>query len=161
MFHLGSITETRMHPYMQRTPIWMFIDSAAPDLIAECRFFISDRITVNPVKKSNVPEMVSTVQSAILNQNLIIIDYGGYYNYTKRQWVKKNTNLLEEQWSMLIWNEKQDNYDPIVPNDVSDSATYAVVSWFKNPENIQYFNISKLLGRNTKLISDIIREMKE
>lgn len=156
MFHLGSLTETRINPHMRRTPIFMFIDSAAPDLIAECRFFLSDRIDVNPVKKGTVPEMVATVQSAIMNQNLVVIDYGGYYNYTKRRWIKKDTNLLAEQWGMLIWNEKQDNYDPIVPNDVSDAATYAVVSWFRNQQNIQYFNIAKLMGRTTTLISDII-----
>lgn len=156
-FHLGSLNETRSHPYMHRIPIWMFIDSAAPDLIQECRFFLSDRISVNPVKKDNVPIMVSTVQSAIMNENLIIIDYGGYYNYTKRRWIKRNTNLLEEQWSMLIWNERQDNYDPIVPNDVSDAATYGVISWFKNTENIQYFNIQKLMGGGFKLISDMIK----
>lgn len=157
-FHLGSLTETRTNPYMKRIPIWMYIDSAAPDLIQECRFFLSDRISISPVKKANVPEMVSTVQSAIMNENLIIIDYGGYYSYTKRRWIKKNTNLLEEQWSMLIWNERQDNYDPIVPNDVSDAATYGVISWFKNPENIQHFNIQKLMGGGFKLIRDMINE---
>ena len=156
-FHLGSLTETRTRPGMSRTPIWMFIDSAAPDLIQECRFFLSDRIEINPVKKLPVPQMVATVQSAILNENLIIIDYGGYYNYTKRKFIKKNTNLLEEQWSMLIWNEKQDNYDPIVPNDVSDAATYGIISWFKNAENIQYFNIQKLIGRGILKISDILK----
>lgn len=157
-FHLGSISETRTHPYMNRVPIWMFIDNAAPDLIQECRFFMSDRIAVNPVKKDNVPIMVSTVQSAIMNKNIIIIDYGGYYNYTQRRFIKRQTNLLEEQWSMLIWNERQDNYDPIVPNDVSDAATYGIISWFKNPENIQFFNIQKLMGRGFKLISDILNE---
>lgn len=156
MFHLGSLVETRANPRLPRVPIYMFIDSAAPDLIAECRFFMSDRIAINPVKKDNVPIMVSTVQSAIMGENLIIIDYGGYYNYTKKRWVKRNINLLEEQWGMLIWNEKQDNYDPIVPNDVSDASTYAVVSWFKNQENMQYFNIRKLMGSSTRLIRDII-----
>ena len=160
-FHLGSLTETRTHPYMHRIPMWMFIDSAAPDLVQECRFFLSDRIAVNPVKKDNVPIMVSKVQSAILNENIIIIDYGGYFNYTKRRFIKRDVNLLQEQWSMLIWNERQDNYDPIVPNDVSDAATYGIVAWFKNEENIQYFNIQKLLGRGFKLISDIINSNKE
>ena len=141
---------------MNRVPVWMFIDSAAPDLIQECRFFLSDRCSVNPVKKENVPQMVSTVQSAILNGNIIIIDYGGYKSYTKNKWIKTKTNLLAEQWEMLTWNEKQDNYDPIIPNDVSDAATYAIVSWFKNQENIQYFNIAKIMGKQTKLIHDII-----
>jgi hypothetical protein len=59
---------------------------------------------------------------------------------------------------MLIWNERQDNYDPIVPNDVSDAATYGAISWFKNTENIQFFNIQKLMGRGFKKISDILNE---
>lgn len=156
MFHLGTVRECRLHPYMQRIPIWMRIDSAAPDLIQECRFFLSDRCSVDAVKKENVPQMVSTVQSAILNENIIIIDYGGYKSYTKNKWIKKQVNLLAEQFEMLTWNEKQDNYDPIVPNDVSDAATYGIITWFKNPENIQYFNIAKLRGKQNKLIRDII-----
>ena len=76
----------------------------------------------------------------------------------KNKWIKKQPNLLAEQFEMLTWNEKQDNYDPIVPNDVSDAATYAIISWFKNPENIQHFNIQKLMGRGFKLIRDMINE---
>lgn len=161
LFHMGTIRETRLHPYMQRLPIWMFIDSAAPDLIQECRFFLSDRCSVNPVKKDNVPQMVSTVQSAILNNNIIVINYGGYKSYARNKWIQKKENLLAEQWDMLTWNEKQDNYDPIVPNDVSDAATYGIVSWFKNQENIQYFNIAKLMGKQMRMISDIIKKQKE
>lgn len=157
-FYLGSLTEMRTRARTRFLPMFMFIDSAAPDLIQECRFFLGDRISINPVKKDHVPQMVATTQSAIMNENLIIIDYGGYYDYTRRQWRKKNTNLLAEQWSMLIWNERQDNYDPIVPNDVSDAAIYAIISWFKNPENIQVFNIAKLIGRGILKISDIIKQ---
>ena len=156
-FHLGSLLEFRAHPFMRKTPIYIRPDSAASDLIAELRFFLSDRCDVSPVKKTTVPDMVSTVQSTILNNNIIVIDYGGYYNYTKNKWIKLKQNLLVEQFTSLVWNEKQDNYDPIVPNDVSDSATYGVVSWYKNPENIQYFNIAKLMNRQTLLISDILK----
>lgn len=155
-FHLGSLLETRQHPYMQRVPIYIRIDSAAADLIAECRFFMSDRCDIQPVKKTNVPDMVSTVQSCILNGNIIVIDYNGYYNYTKNRWLKLKQNILVEQITSLVWNEKQDNYDPIVPNDVCDAFTYGTISWYKNPENIQYFNIAKMLNRQTLLISDIL-----
>lgn len=155
-FHLGSLLETRQHPYMQRIPIYIRIDSAAADLIAECRFFMSDRCDIQPVKKTNVPDMVSTVQSCILNGNIIVIDYNGYYNYTKNRWLKLKQNILVEQITSLVWNEKQDNYDPIVPNDVSDAFTYGTISWYKNPENIQYFNIAKLINRQTLLIKDIL-----
>ena len=156
MFHLGSLLEFRQHPYMQKLPIFIRVDSAASDLIAECRFFMSDRCDIQPVKKSNIPEMVSTMQSAILNENLIVIDYGGYYNYTRNEFVKLKQNILVEQLMSLVWNEKQTDYDPIIPNDVSDACTYATISWFKSPENIQYFNIAKMLNRQTILIRDIL-----
>lgn len=157
MFGLGTIADHRMRPYGKQMPVWIRIDNAAPDLIQECRFFMGDRASIGPVKKEHVPQMVSTVQSAIMNQNVIVIDYGGYYNYTTDRFVKRKLNLLSEQLSSLIWNEKQDNYDPIVANDVSDAFTYGVVSWYKNPENIQYFNIAKLVNRQNLLICDILK----
>ena len=158
MFRLGTIAEHRIHPTGRQLPVWMRIDSAAPDLIAECRFFMGDRCSIAPVKKDHVPQMVSTIQSGILNNNFIIIDYGGYWNYTTNQFVRTQTNLLSEQLQSLIWNEKQDNYDPIVPNDVADAFTYGGISWYKNPENIQYFNIAKSMNRQTLLISDILKK---
>lgn len=158
MFHLGTILEHRMYPNKSQYPIWMRIDSAAPDLIQECRFFMGDRASIGPVKKDHVPQMVSTVQSAILNENIIIIDYGGEFNYTTNKFMKRDVNLLAEQLESLIWNEKQDNYEPSIPNDTSDAFTYGTISWYKNPDNIQYFNIAKMKNRQTLLISDILKD---
>lgn len=155
-FRLGTRQEILLHPNMQVVPIWIRIDSAAPDLVKECQFFLSGRASVGPVKKGTVPQMVATIQSAICNENLIIIDYGGYYDYVKNKWIKKDTNLLAEQWSNLIWNEKQDNYDPIVPNDVSDAGTYGGIHWYGNQENIQYFNILKMKNLQVRKIRDIL-----
>ena len=159
MFGLGTILEYRMR--RRCLPVWIRIDSAAADLVAECQFFMGDRCSVGPVKKDHVPQMVSTVQSSLLNDNVIIIDYGGTFNYTLNKFIPSKTNLLAEQFLSLIWNEKQDNYDPVVPNDTSDAATYGIVSWFKNPENIQYFNIAKMKNRQTLLISDILKTRSE
>ena len=159
MFHLGTLMEYRMSPYSNRNlPIWIRIDSAAADLLAECKFFLGDRCSIGAVKKDHVPQMVSTIQSGILNNNFIIIDYGGTWNYTTNKMEKSDVNLLVEQLESLIWNEKQDNYDPSVPNDTSDAFTYGGISWFKNPENIQYFNIAKTMNRQTLLISDILKK---
>lgn len=156
-FRLGSMREKREHPMARQLPIWMRIDSAAPDLIAECRFFMGDRADVQPIKKHHVIEMVGVCQSAISNENVYVVDYGGYYDYYQNRWVKKETNLLAEQLSMLIWNERQDNYDPIVPNDVADSWTYANYFWYSNQENLQYFNLLKAQGGSAVRISDILK----
>lgn len=157
-FRLTTRQELRINPNLPKIPIWMRIDSAAPDLVQECRFFLSDRADIRAITKKAVSQMVSTVQSAIANSNIYIIDYGGYYDYHKNSFIKKEMNLLAEQLSMLIWNEKQDNYDPIVPNDVADAFTYGTIFWYGNQENIQYFNLLKAQNLNTVLISDIINK---
>lgn len=158
LFGLGTRKELLEHPKAKQIPIWMRIDPAAPDLIQECKFFLGFRASIGPATKDHVPVMVSTVQSAILNNNLIVIDYGGYKSYVKDKFIKKDVNLLDEQWSMLIWDEKQQNYDPIVPNDVSDAATYIVNFWYKNQENIQYFNILRANAIPNRLICDILKQ---
>ena len=157
-FHLGTVEEKRQHPTARLLPIWMRIDSASPDLVAECSFFFGDRVQVGAIKKATVFEMVSVVQSSIANDNVIIIDYGGYFDYYQNKWIKKDMNILAEQLSLLIWDEKQKNYDPIVPNDISDAFTYGDYFWYSNIENIQYFNIVKLNKSMTNLlISDILK----
>lgn len=156
-FHLGTIQERREHPSSPLIkPIWMRIDSASPDLIQECRFFLGDRCQIGPIKKASVMEMVSVVQSSIANDNVFVIDYGGYFDYQLNKFVQKETNLLAEQISMLIWNEQQNNYDPIVPNDVCDAFTYGDFFWYSNQENIQYFNILKLNKMTNITIRDIL-----
>ena len=59
---------------------------------------------------------------------------------------------------MLIWNEKQTGYDPIVPNDVCDAWTYGNVFWFAPPENNNYLSMLKLKGITSYAISDIIKK---
>jgi len=157
-YHLGTIEELRQHPTMRAVPVWFRIDSAAPDLIQECRFFLGDRCEIGPIRKASVMEMVGVCQSAIANENIILVDYGGYYSYVKNTFIKKDVNLLAEQLSMLIWNEKQNNYDPIVPNDVADAFTYGCYFWYSNQENIQYFNIIKQQRITNHLIRDILNK---
>ena len=159
-FFLGTRQELREHPNSRMLPIWMRIDSAAPDLIQECRFFFGDRVQIAPIKKASVMEMVGVVQSSLSNDNIVIIDYGGYFDYQKNMFIKRDTNLLAEQLSMLIWNETQTNYDPIIPNDVADAFTYGDFFWYSNQENIQYFNIIKMKQVSNLLISDIINDKK-
>ena len=157
MFRMGTRKEIMEHPNMQTIPIWMRIDSAAPDLIQECRFFLGGRAMVGPIKKPHVEQMVGVCQSALANNNVVIMEYGQYYSYVKNKWIKTDLNILAEQISNLIWNEQQTNYDPIVPNDVCDAWTYATYTWYSNAENIQYFNIMKANNIQTRTISDILK----
>lgn len=157
-YYLGSPQEKRRGVQQTYIPMYMRIDSAAPDLIAECRFFLGDRIDINAITKRSVFEMAGIAQSAISNDNVIICDYGGYFSYVRNKWVQKDENLLAEQISMLIWNEKQTNYDPIVPNDVCDAWIYGNLFWYRNQENIQFFNLLKARNIQNPLIGDILRK---
>ena len=155
-YHLGSPREAREHPNIMKLPIFMRVDCAAADLIQECRFFFGDRVDVRPYKKEGgIMVMTGRVQSAISNDNIVVCDYGGYYDYVRNVWVKRK-NFVSEQLQNLIWNEAQNGYDPIVPNDDCDAFTYGVNCWYGNPENIQYFNILKAQNIPNMLIRDIL-----
>lgn len=155
-FHLGTREEQRINPYTQLVPIYMRIDSAAPDLVQECRFYFGDRINVAPIRKSTILEMVGVMQSAICNNQFFTIDYGGHYDYYKNTFVKDSVDLISYELTALIWNDKQNGYDPIVPNDIADSLTYAVLFWYGNNENIHYFDIVKQNGLQNVFIQDNI-----
>ena len=83
--------------------------------------------------------MVDTVQSAIGKNVVAVYDYGGYYNFTKNQWVKCD-NILAMQYRSLIWNEKQTGYDPAIPNDCTDADTYGIYFYYRQAENIMWLS---------------------
>ena len=143
-------------PYLRQTPILMVIDEASADLRQACNYFFSMRSLVKPIKKSRIPQMVAVVQSAISNDMVNIIDYGGYYDYVRKVWVKAQ-NPLDYQLQNLIWNANGTGYDPALPNDDCDAFTYAVNAWYGRIENMQWFNIRT----SSEKIYDFIRNAKE
>lgn len=156
-YNLGTLEEQRMNPYgyAQLIPIYMRIDSAATDLIQECQYYFGDRCDVSSVKKGSIVEMVSGVQSALSNEFIYILNTGGYFNYFKNQFIKCD-NILGTQLELLIWNEKQNGYDNTIPNDMSDSFTYAVRTWYANIENKVFFeNLRKRKETSQKFKSII------
>lgn len=157
-FNLGTLEEKQRNPYAKILPIYMRIDSAAPDLIEECKYFLGGRCNVSKIKKATVQEMVGVMQSALSDRKWFILDYGGYYDYHLNKFVKKEMDFLTTQLSQLIWNEKQDNYDPIVPNDDCDALTYANLFWYGNNENMQYFDRLRILGQDSVKIENLLRQ---
>ena len=133
--------------YWNSIPIIFVVDSAATELIQALRYYFSNRAEVVAIKKGTIIQMVDTMQSAIGKNMVCVYDYGGYFNYTKNKWVQIE-NILAYQLQMLIWNEKQTGYDPIVPNDVCDALTYAVYYWFKQAENIVWIDEIKRISKD-------------
>lgn len=137
---LGTRQELYRYPTVRQTPVLMTIDEASADLRQACQFFFAPRAIVKPIKKSRIPQMVAVVQSAISNDMVNIIDYGGYYDFVRKQWVATD-NPVDYQLQNLIWNALGTGYDPALPNDDCDALTYAVNAWYGRVENMQWFNI--------------------
>jgi PBSX family phage terminase large subunit len=121
-------------------PILWKIDEAAPELVRNLQYnFSNNRNIIAPHHKSTILEMVGVVQSAIAKNMIYVIDFGGYKDYVLNRWVNAE-NPLVVCLENLIWNEKQTGYDPIVPNDDSDAFTYAVNTFYKNPDNLYWLD---------------------
>jgi hypothetical protein len=75
-YHLGHLQGQQPSPFFREVPCFMSIDQAAPDLVNECRFFLSDRIDINPTSKGTVMEMVASVQSALSRGMVYFLDEG-------------------------------------------------------------------------------------
>ena len=128
-----------------RVPIIFSVDSAAPEMVKALRYYFSNRGEVYAYKKPTIMQMVDIVQSVIAKNMSFIVDFGGYFDYAKNRFIKTmfGEHPLAKQLDMLIWNEKQTGYDPIIPNDASDAFTYGIGFWFKNPENLHWLEVVK------------------
>jgi PBSX family phage terminase large subunit len=155
----GQKSSNELMPFIQRwfeeirkkyaldssnVPILFKVDSSATELKRQLAYFLSNRAQVESYSKPTILEMVGVVQSTLSQNVVYVADYGGYYDYVLNKWVKKD-NPLAVQVENLIWNEKQTGYDPLIPNDASDSFTYAVNTYFRNPDNLYWLaNIKRL-----------------
>jgi len=155
----GQKSSNELMPFIQRwfeelrkkyaldqnnVPILFKVDSASPDLKRQLAYFLSNRASIESFNKPTILEMVGVVQSTLSQNVVYIVDYDGYYNYVLNRWIRKD-NPVAVQIENLIWDERQKGYDPIVPNDGSDAFTYAVNTYFKNPDNLYWLaNIKRL-----------------
>lgn len=128
-----------------KVPIVFKVDSASADMIRELQYQYTTNdgmVTVESFKKPTVCEMISRVQSAWARNVVFILDTGGYRDFVTNRFVSV-TNPVSQNFQALIWNEKQTGYDPVVPNDASDSATYAICTYFLNPDNLYWLESVK------------------
>lgn len=129
----------------QNIPIIFSVDSASTELIRMIRFHLDDRYQVYSYGKQTVLDMVGVVQTVLAKNMVIVMDFGGIMDWVTGRFVKGEHPLVVALEN-LIWNEKQTGFDPIVPNDASDSETYAINFTFRNPHNlypIQIYNSNR------------------
>lgn len=131
-------------------PIWFFVDPAAAELVQAIRFFFGNRSSVYPAKKSSIMSMAEVCQNAFGKGLARFIDAGGRWEYypapnlvnptREPVWVEHSFPLWD-QFVSLRFDSKGMGYDDTIPNDASDSGTYGIWSFFKNPQNIVFGDI--------------------
>lgn len=121
-------------------PIMFNIDCAATDLINEVAYEFGNEAIVRSCYKQTIPQMVSVVQSALSRNAIYILDIPTK-NYYKNTYVAGNP--LVTQLESLVWKKNPNGltnltYDPIIPNDTSDAFTYAILGYYRNPDNLPW-----------------------
>lgn len=115
-------------------PVYLTVDCAAADLIAQLRYELDDYYTVLSFTTKNIIRNTATANNVFARNCCYIIDYGGYFDYAANRFVKTDIPLLVEQLESVVW--KNSKLDPAVPNDYSDSFVYGACTYFENPENL-------------------------
>ena len=130
-------------------PIFMFYDSAAPELGQSLRFHFGKRCNgIYPVSKGTIVGMVDCVRGVLAKKRVHFIMDNGYWDFKAGArlpaWVLGKFHPPYDQAKMLRMDETGLKYDDTIPNDDSDALTYAIWSWFKNPANISFGDFIRL-----------------
>lgn len=115
-------------------PVYLAVDCASADLIAQLRYILDDYYKVLAFTQKNVIRNTSTTNNAFAKDMCYIINYGGYKDYTTGRFVYCDAPLLVEQLESVVW--KNSKLDPAIPNDCSDSLVYGLCTIFENPQNL-------------------------
>lgn len=122
--------------YSERVGSYFAIDCAAADLITQLRYNINGYHTVKGFTGKNIIKNNAVVNNCFSKNMLKIVDFGGYYDFYSRRFVKTtaDTEPLIYQLESVTW--KNYKLDPEIPNDYTDALTYGANVYFSNPDNL-------------------------
>ena len=164
----GALDNSRLYPLIERwiddlkikydlsfkgTPIHIVIDSAGADLVQKLQFELSHKYKVWSYSQKRVIQMAQVMQDAFAQNVLYIKDTGGIYNYVTNRF-ETNYLPLVTALESVIWDEKGKGFDDSVPNDDSDALTYALSTYFINPNNIYFPRRQKFYERKKEVIEE-------
>lgn len=122
--------------YSERVGSYFAIDCAAADLVTQLRYNINGYHTVKGFTGKNIIKNNAVVNNCFAKNMLKIVDFGGYYDFYGRRFVKTtaDTEPLIYQLESVTW--KNYKLDPEIPNDYTDALTYGANVYFTNPDNL-------------------------
>ena len=111
------------------------VDCAAADLHLSLAYHLPDWYNVRKYTKKDILQTTDIVNNAFARGVLRILNFGGYYNYYRKEFITSENQLVIDL-ELMTWDERNEKYDPSVPNDCADAFRYAVCTFYANPENI-------------------------
>lgn len=147
----GQLSNEQLVPYIQKymkqmeseyhflqngVEFYMPVDCAASDLVITLAYHLPDYFNVQKYTKKDIQLTTDIVNNAFSRNALVILDFGGYYNYILDRFIEGDMQLVVDLESMT-WDEKNPlKYDASVPNDCADAFRYAVCAYYINPDNL-------------------------
>lgn len=114
----------------------MPIDCAAADLVLTLSYNLPSFYNVQKFTKKDILQTTDIVNNALGRNAIVILDEGGYFNYTRSEFVPGDDQLVIDL-ELMVWDSKDKyKYDPEVPNDCADAFRYAVATYYNNPDNL-------------------------
>lgn len=121
--------------YENNVQMIMPIDCASADLIITLSYNLTQDFNVYKYTNKDIMRTTDVVNNALGRNSIIILDFGGYYNYIKRRFEYGEDQLVTDLESM-VWDKKGTGYDGTIPNDCADAFRYAVCTYYLNPYNL-------------------------
>lgn len=112
----------------------MPIDCAASDLVLTLAMHFPD-YHVQKYTKKDILQTSDVVNNALGRNAIVILNYGGYFNYIAGHFVAGEDQLVTDLENM-VWDKDNKGYDDTVPNDCADAFRYAVNCYYMNPLNL-------------------------
>lgn len=113
----------------------MPVDCAASDLIISLAYNLSPDFNVYKYTQKDILRTTDVVNNAFSRNAVVILNFGGYYNYVRGEFVPGEDQLVVDLENM-VWDKNGKTYDPSVPNDCADAMRYAICAYYANPLNL-------------------------
>ena len=111
------------------------VDCAAADLYLSLAYHLPDWYNVRKYTKKDIMQTTDVVNNAFARGVICILNFNGYYNYYRNQFITGENQLVVDL-ELMTWDEKNEKFDDSIPNDCADAFRYAVCTYYQNPENI-------------------------
>lgn len=126
--------ERKYHFRENGTQLIGVCDCAAADLCLSLSYHFPE-YNFQKYTKKDILQTTDIVNNAFSRDAIHVIDFGGAYNYVRAQF-EPGLDQLVVDLELMTWDERNEKYDPAVPNDCADAFRYAACTYFNNLDNL-------------------------